>query len=654
MRVSGLWQATLLYTALTAVAAYPLSVHLVSRMLPLGPDGHLVMWTLSWDVHALVHQPWSIFDANIYFPQHLTLAYSENLLGSAVLAAPVLWLTGNPVLALNLVSLLSVVLCGLGTYLLARRLGLGTAGALLTGLIFAFSPPRFFRLGQLHLTTVEWIPFSLAYLHAYLDGGRARDVRLALAFFTLQALTSGHGAVFLLVAAAGLVAYRTALGEPLNLSKRLRDVGVPGLLLVAPAVLVTLPYWVVQREMGLRRTLVDWGIVPTSFIASPAHAQRWLLSLLPGGDRIVRDADAYLFPGWLPLVLALGAVWRRREPPSAPSAAHARGWTRAALILEVAALAGVALALVLSLTGPARIRVGGVTVFSAHNAWRAWSLVLLVGALRWALRSRVPLAPAARLATARDRIRRWAEAHRRNVVWFYGLLTLLCVWLAIGPPFGLWQYVYWLPGLDFIRAPSRFTILGLLGLAILGGIGFERMARRLSPARRRTAALIVGALLMAEFAAMPLDTIPFRADPPEVDRWLATQPTPFVVAEVPLPSPANAGAFERRQTAYMLHSMAHWQKTVHGYSGLRPPFYDVLYREMRGFPDERSLDRLAGLGVTFVVVHTDLYDAGEWPEVERRIHSFQPWLTLVHRDGAGRVYALKRPPEHTQLTGRTK
>ena len=89
------------------------------------PDTDLFLWTLSWDVHALARQPSSVFDANIFHPERRTLAYSENLLGSAPLAAPVIWITGNPVLAMNLVVLLATVLCGAGAYLLAHRLGIG-------------------------------------------------------------------------------------------------------------------------------------------------------------------------------------------------------------------------------------------------------------------------------------------------------------------------------------------------------------------------------------------------------------------------------------------------------------------------------------------------------------------------------------------------
>src|SRR5437667_2393509 len=132
----------LVVLVLTLVLAYPLTVHPATTILPLGADTNLFLWTLQWDVHALTHRPLSIFDANIYYPFRHTLAYSENLIGSALIAAPVLWLTGNPVLALNVVALLSCVLCGVGAYVLARRVGIGPLAATLAGIVFAFAPPR--------------------------------------------------------------------------------------------------------------------------------------------------------------------------------------------------------------------------------------------------------------------------------------------------------------------------------------------------------------------------------------------------------------------------------------------------------------------------------------------------------------------------------
>ena len=141
------------------------------------------------------------------------------------------------------------------------------------------------------------------------------------------------------------------------------------------------------------------------------------------------------------------------------------------------------------------------------------------------------------------------------------------------------------------------TMLALLGLAVLAGMGFERLSAFLSPRTRVALAAIAGGLLVAEFAAIPLGTVPYHVEIPAIDRWLAGRPTPFVVAELPLADPANLGARERRHTEYMLHSMAHWQKTVEGYSGLRPPLHEALYAQLQRFPDERSLRGLAQLEI---------------------------------------------------------
>ena len=93
----------------------------------------------------------------------------------------------------------------------------------------------------------------------------------------------------------------------------------------------------------------------------------------------------------------------------------------------------------------------------------------------------------------------------------------------------------------------------------------------------------------------------------------------------------------------MIHSTAHWQKTVHGYSGWRTTFHLQLYSDMQAFPDETSVARLSDIGVTYVVVHTDVYEGGEWTGIEERLRRFSSQLRLEHVEGAGRVYSLVRP-----------
>jgi hypothetical protein len=638
IRIGHGWRVALLYSALTLVLAYPLTKDPGGRVLSNGADTNLFMWALAWDTHAFTHNPVSIFDANIYYPERHTLAYSENFIGSAFFAAPVLWLTHNPVLAMNLVALLSCVLCGLGAFVLARKLGIGLTAAVLSGLIFAFSPPRFFRLDQLHLTTIQWVPFSLAYLHSYLDQGRKRDLHLATAFFTLQALTSGHGAALLVAGLMIVFLYRLALGEPPAVMRRLREFGLPGTLLLVPAVLIIIPYRQVQTELQFSRAVDEFVTNASSFLASPAHVHSLVLSALSAGH-FNDTANAYLFPGYLPLLLAAAAFlrWSTRSGARA-STSHGTVWRRAGVALELMAIAALGVAVLVTTWGPVRPKWGDAVLFSIRSPWRAWMIFAVSVVLRAATARRAPFDIAGRLRRVRGAVWRRPSIDRRrsarntNAV-VYALIMLVSVWLATGPSGGLWPHVYWLPGLNFIRVPSRFILLAVLGLAMLAGMGFERLTTGMTGRRTNVLATIAGVWLVVEFAAIPLGTEPCRVEIPAIDRWLAGQPTPFAIAEVPL-------ADETRYSEYMLHSTAHWQKTVEGYSGIRAPLHGMLFRQLREFPDTASLDTLAGIGVDYIVVHSDLYTPEERAKVDARLILFRDRLTLTHTEGDGRVYTL--------------
>jgi hypothetical protein len=530
--------AAAFYTVLTIVLTYPLSLTPGRATLSGEVDVQLYAWTLAWDAHAFATKPWAIFDANIFFPYDNTLAYSENLIGSAFVAAPFFWSTGNAVLAMNLVAMSSVVLSGLGTYVLARGIGMGPAAALAGGIIFAFSPARFFRFAQLHLTALQWMPFTLAALHGYFESGKRWQLRLAIALFTLQALTSLHGAVFLSIAVAVFLVHRAALGAPIGSWQRLRDAGVTGIALLAPILWLIPPYLRAQREMGLVRTLENWVATPESFLASPTHAHTWLMSHLTDAP-INERASALLFPGYVPLMLAAVALLTARHSP-----------------------------------------------------------------------------------------------HRPHII-LYGTIAAIGLVLCAPPPLSLWPHVYSWPVFNFIRVPSRFFLLAMVGVAVLAAIGFDRLVAALAPRRRVVASALLCVLLLGEFAAAPLPVVPYDIAAAPADRWLASQNGSFAIAEVPADTP------ERYQTIYMLHAMSHWQKTVHGYSGLRPALHERLYRELRHFPDDISLASLRGLGVKYVVVHVDMYRPGEWSAVERRLEQYAGRIALEYGDATGRVYRLE-------------
>ena len=138
-------------------------------------DTGLNTWILAWDAHAILHKPLELFNANIFFPHDRTLAFSENMLASAILVAPLNWL-GMPVLAHNVVLFASFVLSGVAATLWVRAISGSLFAGLVAGFIWAFAPIKFDHLAHLQLLTSQWIPLTLLAIVRYFDTGARRLV----------------------------------------------------------------------------------------------------------------------------------------------------------------------------------------------------------------------------------------------------------------------------------------------------------------------------------------------------------------------------------------------------------------------------------------------------------------------------------------------
>jgi hypothetical protein len=309
-------------------------------------------------------------------------------------------------------------------------------------------------------------------------------------------------------------------------------------------------------------------------------------------------------------------------------------------------------ALAIRKTGGISFSLGGAGV-SARNADRAWLLCGVCAVLRLAWAARAPLAAGPRLGLWRSAIGRWSVRHGGISLSFYLLLTVLALWASLGPRAGLYALLYYVPGFNFIRIPSRIMIVALLGLAVLAGSGVDRLAEWWPLARSKRFAAVLLCLLLAEFAAFPIKAPLYAVDVPEVDRWLASRSGSFAIAEVPVPDPDRGARSDAMHGLYMLHSMAHWQRTVSGYSGFRPLGHAALYRSLENFPDDASLRALRDLGVKYVVVHRDLYPAGDLAALGERLEQWSGSLRLEHAAGEGRVYSLSAPAGKNPRAGRS-
>jgi hypothetical protein len=176
------------FSVLVAVFTWPQVRHMES--VPDIGDPLFSIWRLSWISHQIVRNPRALFDANIFYPERLTLTYSDPLLVSALISAPFYGLGLNRALIYNVVFLSGFVFSGMAMYLLVRALTGRRDAAALAGVVFALYPYRYEHYSHLELQMAMWMPIALWALHRTMARGRLVDGLVTGAAFALQMLSS--------------------------------------------------------------------------------------------------------------------------------------------------------------------------------------------------------------------------------------------------------------------------------------------------------------------------------------------------------------------------------------------------------------------------------------------------------------------------------
>jgi len=188
--------SALAYAVMAAVSGRLVLAHPASTIVHDVGDPLLTAGFLHWNAWTLpfTHAWWQF---PIFAPIPDALTFSEHLLGLSVVATPIEWLVRDPLVAANLVTLLTYPLCGLAMFLLVRRLTGSAAAAFLAGVAYAFSPYRTSQLPHVQMLATFWAPLALLGLHGYLDSGRRRFLVLFGAAWLLQALANLYSLYFL-------------------------------------------------------------------------------------------------------------------------------------------------------------------------------------------------------------------------------------------------------------------------------------------------------------------------------------------------------------------------------------------------------------------------------------------------------------------------
>jgi hypothetical protein len=297
-----------LFVALACVHTWPLATAPGTWCRNDMGDPILNGWALAWVAHQIVTDPLHLFDANIFYPERYTLAYSEHMLPQAIMVAPVLWLGGSPVLAHNLALLAGLSLTGWAFCFVARRWTGSVAAGIVAGSAAAFNAHSLTRLAHLQAQHLEFLALALLALDRLLALPRARRALALAGWFSLQSLTSGYALVFSTVAVTSALVARTAEWVNWRVRAPVRHLVLAGAVTLVIMLPFLAPYWIVRQEVGLSRSLEEVGLYSariTDYLATGGllHSTVW-------SSRFFRG-DA-LFPGFVVLLLAGVSVWSRQ------------------------------------------------------------------------------------------------------------------------------------------------------------------------------------------------------------------------------------------------------------------------------------------------------------------------------------------------------
>jgi hypothetical protein len=530
------------YLLLAVAATWPLAARLDTAVSDLG-DPLLNAWIIDWDCYALTHTPLHIFDAPIFYPSKYPLAYSENLIGIALVVLP-FHLAGLPPLAVyNIAMLLGFAISAYAGYLLARVVTGRIAASAIAGLLYGFVP---YKLGHLAHVQIIWSAAPALLLAALMFYRRApsksRAALVAIAF-AVSAIINIYLFLFGGVALA-LTLVLIAIAEQrdrrfwLTLFIALAIASIA----VAP---VLLPYAIVAKEYDMRRgdgETLGASATPADWLVAPANSAMY--------GKVLADAwhhnERELFPGALLVILTIVAFARTAPKPDTIRWKRAR-WLDALIVL-----------------------LAVVTIYGLVVHASTIPMLLLVIAIV----TRLPLRDL--IARSRFPIELWIAA----------------LWIVIGVigSFGLHGFLHSflfhdVPGFRATRAPARWAFIAYAGLAATASLALARMRGRALVALALLAAVDVWPRIRWEHAL---------SDPTPFDRWLAaTHAGPLI--ELPLRS--------ELEYRYMLGA-PHEVSLFNGISGFEPPLHRRLRTEPLS---EATFDLLDANGCRYVLIHIDAF-----------------------------------------------
>jgi hypothetical protein len=252
------------------------------------------------------------------------------------------------------------------------------------------------------------------------------------------------------------------------------------------------------------------------------------------------------------------------------------------------------------------------------------------------------------------------RGHRQT--WFWLGLAILCFVFALGPNLRFddgeypqiplpYRLIGWMPPVQMLRHPHRFTALLGLPVAVLAGFGASvlkawvlgRRRGRERPVFTGAFTVLLGALILVDYFSIPADMVSARV--PAFYAALAEEPGDFAIVGLP----GKRQITER----YMFYQTVHGRPILSGHvSRLSPqamefadsvPLVAGMYRSSTGGINtevsdiSRQLALLSEAGFRYIVVHKEL-------ALATLVDEWQSYLALAPRYEDSEVAAYSTAP----------
>jgi len=201
------------YMLISIVYTYPMIFNLDAfpytgaEAIPPGSDIYYFPWGMWWFKYALTNSLNPFWTNHIFYPFGISLLFTLLHIFWSVVSLP-LQLFLDLMVIYNLFFLASLVIGGMGAFLMIRYITKSSWGGFIGGVVFAFAPFHFAHIGHMTVFSVQWIPFFILYFLKLFDEEKWKNAIFAGLFLAFNCYSDLHFVVFLLFFAAIFIIYQ--------------------------------------------------------------------------------------------------------------------------------------------------------------------------------------------------------------------------------------------------------------------------------------------------------------------------------------------------------------------------------------------------------------------------------------------------------------